>query len=155
LKNSPNSEEKINSTDLQIIKSIKKNPRQSMRKLAHSLSLTQSLLKKHLKNLENTGVIRGYIPLIDSTKMGYAVTAIIFIQIEAEHMVEVENEIAQQNNVLSVYEITGEYDAIVLAKFRDNTSLNVFLKSLLVDRFIKRTTTLIAMNPVKEYSTII
>jgi Lrp/AsnC family transcriptional regulator for asnA, asnC and gidA len=87
--------------------------------------------------------------------MGYALTAIIMIQVEGEHIVEVENEIAKESNVLSVYDITGEYDAIVFAKFRDNASLNGFLKKLLTERFIKRTTTLIALNAVKEYSKII
>ena len=42
------------------------------------------------------------------------------IQVEGDHMIEVENEIAKESNVLSVYDITGEYDAIVFAKFRDN-----------------------------------
>ena len=87
--------------------------------------------------------------------MGYAVTAIIMIQVEGEHMLEIENEIAKESNVLSVYDITGEYDAVVFAKFRDNASLNGFLKKLLSERFIKRTTTLVALNAVKEYSKIL
>jgi Lrp/AsnC family transcriptional regulator for asnA, asnC and gidA len=87
--------------------------------------------------------------------MGYSLTAIIMIQVEGEHIIEVENEIAKESNVLSVYDVTGEYDAIVFAKFCDNSSLNDFLKKLLTERFIKRTTTLIALNSVKEYSNII
>jgi Lrp/AsnC family transcriptional regulator for asnA, asnC and gidA len=70
-------------------------------------------------------------------------------------MLEIENEIAKESNVLSVYDITGEYDAVVFAKFRDNASLNGFLKKLLSERFIKRTTTLVALNAVKEYSKIL
>ena len=88
-------------------------------------------------------------------KMGYMLTAIIMIQVEGDHMVEVENEIAKESNVLSVYDITGEYDAIVFAKFRDNAALNGFLKKLLTERYIKRTTTLVALNAVKEFSKII
>ena len=87
--------------------------------------------------------------------MGFDVTAIIFVQIAGEHVLEAENEIAKETNVLSVYDITGEYDAAVFAKFRDNSSLNSFLKKLLTNRFIKRTTTLVATNAVKEYSKII
>ena len=87
--------------------------------------------------------------------MGYTLTAIIMIQVEGGHIIEVENEIAKETNVLSVYDITGEYDAVVFAKFRDNASLNGFLKKLLTDRFIKRTTTLISMDAIKEHSKII
>ena len=134
---------------------MEEDSRVSLRKLAHRVGLTPNIVHNRLDSLEREGVILGYTPVIDSAKMGYALTAIIMIQIEGEHIVEVENEIAKESNVLSVYDITGEYDAVVFAKFRDNASLNGFLKKLLTERFIKRTTTLIAMNAVKEYSKII
>ncbi|MGD0070826.1 MAG: Lrp/AsnC family transcriptional regulator [Candidatus Bathyarchaeia archaeon] len=148
-------ENKLDAVDLQIIRALEEDSRVSLRKLAHRIGLTPNIVHNRLDSLEHEGIILGYAPVIDSAKMGYALTAIIMIQIEGEHIVEVENEIAKESNVLSVYDITGEYDAVVFAKFRDNASLNGFLKKLLTERFIKRTTTLIAMNAVKEYSKII
>ena len=146
---------KLDTVDLQIIRALEEDSRVSLRKLAFKVGLTPNVLHHRLKNLEDEGVIVGYVPIIDSAKMGYALTAIIMIQTEGGHVVEVENEIAKESNVLSVYDITGEYDAIVFAKFRDNASLNGFLKKLLAERFIKRTTTLIASDAIKEYSKII
>ena len=146
---------KLDEIDLQIIKALEENSRVSLRKLAHTVGLTPNILHNRLESLEREGIILGYVPVVDSTKMGYALTAIIMIQVEGGHIVEVENEIAKENNVLSVYDITGDYDAIVFAKFRDNASLNGYLKKLLTERFIKRTTTLIALNAVKEYSKVI
>jgi len=134
---------------------LEEDSRVSLRKLAHRIGLNPNIVHNRLDSLEHEGVILGYAPVIDAAKMGYALTAIIMIQVEGEHIVEVENKIAKESNVLSVYDITGEYDAVVFAKFRDNASLNGFLKKLLTERFIKRTTTLIAMNAVKEYSKII
>lgn len=150
-----NQKTNLDSVDLLIIRALEADSRLSLRKLAHNIGLTPNVLHKRLENLEHEGVIRGYVPIVDSTKMGYALTAIIMVQVEGGHIIEVENEIAKESNVLSVYDITGEYDTVVFAKFRDNASLNGFLKKLLTDRFIKRTTTLIAMNAVKEYSSII
>ena len=145
----------IDAVDLQIIRALEEDSRVSLRKLAHKIGLTPNILHNRIKSLEQSGVILGYVPVVDAMQMGYALTAIIMIQVEGGHMLEVEAEIAKENNVLSVYDITGEYDAIVFAKFRDNASLNGFLKKLLAERFIKRTTTLVAMNAVKEYSKII
>ena len=153
LRRSP--KKKLDAVDLQIIRSLEEDSRVSLRKLAHRIGLTPNIVHNRLDSLEHEGVILGYAPVIDAAKMGYALTAIIMIQVEGEHIVEVENEIAKESNVLSVYDITGEYDAVVFAKFRDNASLNGFLKKLLTERFIKRTTTLIALNAVKEYSKII
>ncbi len=148
-------QKKLDAVDLQIIRALEEDSRLSLRKLAHKLALTPNILHNRIKNLEKEGIIKGYVPIVDATKMGYAITAIIMIQVEGEHMLEIENEIAKESNVLSVYDITGEYDAVIFAKFRDNTSLNGFLKRLLSERFIKRTTTLVALEAIKEYSKIL
>ena len=155
LKLSKSPTKKLDAIDLQIIRALEEDSRVSLRKLAHRVGITPNILHNRLDGLEHEGIILGYVPVVDAAKMGYALTAIIMIQVEGGHIVEVENEIAKENNVLSVYDITGEYDAIVFAKFRDNASLNGYLKKLLTERFIKRTTTLIALNAVKEYSKVI
>lgn len=146
---------KLDPVDLQIIRALEDDSRVSLRKLAHRIGLTPNILHNRINSLEQEGVILSYTPVIDASKMGYTITAIIMIQVEGGHIIETENEIAKETNVLSVYDITGEYDAVVFAKFRDNAALNSFLKKLLTERFIKRTTTLIAGNAVKEYSKII
>jgi len=146
---------KLDEINLQIIRALEEDSRVSLRKLARRVGLTPNVLHNRLSDMERDGIILGYVPVIDTAKMGYVLTAIIMIQVEGGHIVEVENEIAKESNVLSVYDITGEYDAIVFAKFRDNASLNGYLKKLLTERFIKRTTTLIALNAVKEYSKVI
>ena len=155
LKPNKSPKKKLDAVDLQIIRALEEDSRMSLRKLSHKTGLTSNIIHNRIESLEREGIILGYTPVIDSAKMGYSLTAIIMIQAEGGHLAEVENEIAKENSVLSVYDITGEFDAIVFAKFRDNASLNGFLKKLLTDRFIKRTSTLIALNSVKEYSKII
>ena len=155
LKSKKSPEIELGSIDIQIIRALEQDSRVSLRKLAQKVGVTPNILHNHVKALENEGIILGYVPVVDTAKIGYTLTAIIMIQIEGGHILEVENQIAKENNVLSVYDITGEYDAVVFAKFRDNNSLNAFLKNLLTERFIKRTTTLLAFNSVKEYSQII
>lgn len=63
---------------------------------------------------------------------------------------EVENEIAQASNVVAVYDITGDYDAAIITKFKDRIGLNDFVKNLLTNPHIKRTVTNIALNVIKE-----
>lgn len=63
---------------------------------------------------------------------------------------EVENEIAQASSVVAVYDITGDYDAAIITKFKDRMGLNDFVKNLLTNPHIKRTVTNIALNVIKE-----
>jgi Lrp/AsnC family transcriptional regulator, regulator for asnA, asnC and gidA len=146
---------KMEDIDLKIIRALEEDSRVSLHKLANKIGSTISIVQRRIKNLELTGLIEGYSPLIDTTKLGYDVTAIIMLQIESGHLNEVENEIAKDGDVLSVYEITGDFDAVAFTKFKDNSSLNVFLKNLLAIRFIKKTVAMIASNIVKESCCII
>jgi DNA-binding Lrp family transcriptional regulator len=83
-------------------------------------------------------------------KVGYNLTALILIQAEGKHLLDVENEIAKMNNVVSVYDITGDFDIAVIARFKDRDSLNQFIKSLLGLPYVKRTVTNVVLNVVKE-----
>jgi DNA-binding Lrp family transcriptional regulator len=72
------------------------------------------------------------------------------IQAEGTYLTEVENEIAKTSNVVALYDITGDYDAIAIAKFKDRAGLNTFIKNLLSLPHLKRTLTNVALNVVKE-----
>jgi len=88
--------------------------------------------------------------VLDSLKVGYDLTAIILMQSEGGHLDEVENEIAKAPSVVAVYELMGDYDAAIITKFKDIQELNVFIKNVLANPYVRRTYTTIALNTVKE-----
>jgi hypothetical protein len=49
-----------------------------------------------------------------------------------------------------VYEITGEFDLAAVAKLKGRESLNQLIRSLMVTPHIKKITTNVALNVVKE-----
>jgi DNA-binding Lrp family transcriptional regulator len=63
---------------------------------------------------------------------------------------DAEKEIAEIQNVMSVYDITGDFDIAVLARFKNREGLNAFVKQLLALPYIKRTVTNVVLNVVKE-----
>ena len=118
--------------------------------MAIKLGVSVGTAYNRVKNLEATGVLKGYTVTLDPSKLGYGLTAIIMIQTEGGHLTEVEQEIAKNVNVIAIYDITGDYDAAVIAKFKDRSSLNDFVKSLLATPHIKRTVTSVALDVIKE-----
>ena len=142
--------EKINEVDLRILSLLQENCRLSFNKVARKLGISVGTAFNHIKSLEKKGIIKGYTAIVDSGKLGYSLTAIIMIQAEGTHLVEIEEEVAKTANVVAVYDITGDYDATVIAKFKDRASLNVFIKNLVAIPHIKRTVTNITLNVIKE-----
>ncbi len=136
--------------DLQIIKLLQEDSRVSYGKIASKLGVSVGTVYNRIKDLEDKGVLRGYTVMVDPVKVGYGTIAIVLVQAEGAHLVEVENEIAKINNVVAVYDITGDFDIAVIARFKDRSDLNSFVKKLLSMPYVKRTVTNVVLNVVKE-----
>ena len=142
--------EKIDKIDLQIINLLQEDYRLSFNKIAKELGISVGTAYNRIKNLEERGILKGYTAIVDPAKVGYTLTAIILIQAEGKHLLDVENEVAKMSNVISVYDITGDFDIAVVARFKDRFGLNAFIKNLLTMPYVKRTVTNVVLNVVKE-----
>jgi len=150
LKLEPDSIERVEDVDLKILSLLQEDCRLSFNKIAKKLGISVGTAFNHVKSLEKKGIISGYTLTLDSGKLGYALTVIIMIQAEGSFLADVETEIAKSANIIAVYDITGDYDAVAIAKFKDRSGLNAFIKNLLSLPHIKRTVTHIALNVIKE-----
>jgi DNA-binding Lrp family transcriptional regulator len=142
--------ENLDDIDIRILNLLQEDSRLSYNKIATKLRLSVGTVFNHVKNLQKKGVLKGYTIILDWAKLGYSLTAIVLVQTEGKHITEVESEIAGSPNVIAVYDVTGDYDAVVISKFKDRNGLNVFIKGLLAMPFVKRTVTNVAFSSVKE-----
>ena len=136
--------------DIKIISLLQKDSRLSFNRIAKELGISVGTAYNRIRGLEEKGVLRGYTAIVDPVKVGYQLTAIILIQAEGKHLLDVEGEIARMGNVISVYDITGEFDVAVIARFKDRFDMNKFIKALLKMPYVKRTVTNVVLNVVKE-----
>ena len=142
--------ENMSEVDLQIISLLQEDCRLSFNKIASKLGISAGTAFNHVKNLEKNGILKSYTAVVDSSKLGYGLTAIVLIQVEGDHIADVENELVKIANVIAVYDITGDYNAVVVTKFKDGTDLNAFIKKLLSTPYIRRTVTNVALSVIKE-----
>ncbi|MFP3232124.1 MAG: Lrp/AsnC family transcriptional regulator [Sulfolobaceae archaeon] len=140
----------MDTVDRKLLIELLKDSRVSLRKLAEEMNVSPATLHNRLFRLVQEGVIKGFTALIDYSKLGYTLTGIIMAKVDGKHLVEFEREIANLDNVIAVYDIVGEYDVAVIAKFRSVEDLDNFLKSLLKNPKVERTHTSIVLNVVKE-----
>jgi len=136
--------------DLQILSLLQEDSRLSFNKIASKLEISVGTVYNHIKSLEERGVIKGYTAIVDPSKLGYGLTVLVLIQAEGKHLTDVESQIAKIGNVISVYDITGDFDVAVVARFKERSELNAFIKSLLGIPYVKRTVTNVVLNVVKE-----
>lgn len=146
--------EDLDAVDREIINLLEEDCRLSYKNIALKSHVSVGTAFSRIKKLENEGKIKGYSVILDSSKLGYPLTAVIFLKAEGNFLLSVEEDIANCSNVVAVYDVTGEFDATVIAKFRDRNDLSSFIKSVAAMPHVKRTFTCVSLDTVKENSMV-
>jgi len=140
----------LDAIDYQIINLLQEDCRLSYNKVAAKVGVSVGTAFNRMKIMEAKGLLKGYSLVIDSAKLGYSLTAVIFVQAEGGNLSTLEREVANDDCVVAVYDVTGEFDAVVIAKFRGRSELSAFIKKLASETFVKRTVTAVSLSTVKE-----
>ncbi|RDI71633.1 HTH-type transcriptional regulator Lrp [Halopelagius longus] len=136
--------------DAKLINALLGDGRASLRSLAEELDVSVTTVSNHLRDLEDEGVIEGYTPRVNYDALGYDVTAVIQLKVEGSALPDITDRLEDQKQMISVYEVTGDYDVIAVGKFRDTDGMNRQIKELLTDVDIRESNTSVVLNAVVE-----
>jgi Lrp/AsnC family transcriptional regulator, regulator for asnA, asnC and gidA len=106
---------KIDSLDDQIIRILQSNSRKSFVEIADEIRLSESAVRRRVKNLIDSGIIKRFTIELEASKKTSAIT-LISVSSTADTSV-VSSNLMKLNGVEIIYEITGQYDiaAIIVA----------------------------------------
>ncbi|MBN2199819.1 MAG: Lrp/AsnC family transcriptional regulator [Candidatus Aminicenantes bacterium] len=140
----------IDDLDRKIIRILNNDARLSYREIARKAGASVTAVSRKVKQMESAGALRGYVPRVDPAAFGLDLTAVIALRISKGRLLETQARIAKDPRVSAVYDITGEWDSLVIGRFRGRDDLNAFIKHLLSQPYVVRSVTHIALNTVKE-----
>jgi DNA-binding Lrp family transcriptional regulator len=140
----------LDEIDKKLLKELLKDSKRSHRELAKALGVSTATVINHITRLESAGVIKDYTIMVDWERLGYELTVIVEITVARGKLLDVQKAISKFPYVCGVYDITGEIDSIVIAKFKNRQELSEFPKALLSMENIERTNTHIVLNTMKE-----
>ena len=145
----------LSNKDFELLKHLCNNGKASQRELAVATGFALGTVSNHLKKLEKNKIIKGYSVNIDPEKVGFTLTATIHLRITKGKIMSVQNSISKHPRVFAVYDITGEWDSLVLARFKNREEMDDFIKTTLSQKNIERTSSSLVLNNVKEDMRII
>jgi len=140
----------LDETDRLLLQELNVDARRSDRQIARKLRLSPTTVSTRIKRLEKAGVVRGYIPLLDDELHGWDLWATIGIRILKGKLREVEERLSKDPRAYAIYDVTGDFDALIIGRFRDRRDLDRFVKHTLQDPYVERTSTQVVLNRVKE-----
>src|SRR5271156_752832 len=121
--------------DVKILAALQRDGRLPIVDLAESIGLSPTPCARRVKALEAAGAIEGYAAVLNPSRVGLAVLAIVQVKL-TEHTDETvarfEREIALMDEVTRCFAMTGAYDFILEVYGKDLDALsNVVLKKLI------------------------
>ena len=149
---------KIDAIDSKILKILNEDGRASASMIADKVDLSVPAVGDRIKKMQESGVILGFKPVIDSNKMGLDVSAFITVYSESSKNFEKVVLNASKNpNVMKCYTTTGDGSHLLLVKVENTNSLEKLLRKVQEWPGVRRTQTQIVLSSYieKESSTLI
>ena len=140
----------LDATDRDLLAALLEDARISQRGLAKRVGVAQGTITNRLRRLEGMGVIKGYTVLLDAESIGWTMTVITGLTIQKGSMIDVQQQIAADPRVFAVYDVTGDYDSMVLARVRGRKDLDDLTKTVFTLQGVQRSFTQVVLNTVKE-----
>lgn len=144
----------LDAQDRRLLEELTLDGRASHRDLAERTGSSLATVNRRIRQLESTGVIRGYTALVDPEAVGWTLTAVIGLRIDKGHVRAVHEKIRGDPRIFGVYDITGEWDGLVLVRLRGREDLDDLVKTTLSLPHIQRTNTMVVLKTVHEKAVV-
>jgi DNA-binding Lrp family transcriptional regulator len=140
----------LDDLDLRILRLLNADARKSFREIAKAVDASLSTVSNRVRKLEEQGIITGYAPIVNEGRLGYDVLAVVGVKIHKGKLLDVQRRIAKDDRVTHVYDVTGEWDSIVVVRLKNTRELDAFIKRLGSMEYVENTYTQVVLNVVKE-----
>ncbi len=120
--------------DLAILKALEENCKVPYKEMGRNLGFVASTIHARVKRMEEQGVIQQFIAMVDPSKLGYHVNAILGLSVDPTKIAEVAKDISAFPEVKLVASSTGNHDLLVHILVQDNARLgDLILKIKSID----------------------
>lgn len=120
---------KYDDVDQRLVEELIKDGRISYVELAEKVGLSRVAVKDRIQNLIDKGVIENFTVIINSEKFGKKVSAFFEVDVEPKQLQEVAQNLADNSNVASIYQMTGPSTLHMHVLVEDFKMLETFINN--------------------------
>ena len=134
-------------TDDKIIGFLRDDARESFVEIGKKLKLSESAIRRRVKNLVDSGVIEKFTVEMGETN---TTSAIVLISVDsATDTSKVSTKLTKLEDVKTVYEITGQYDISVIIRSCNIAEINICIDELRKIQGVIDTNTVIILRTIR------
>ena len=103
----------IDAKDLSILALLQQNARITVKEISERIHLSTTPVHERIKRMENDGIIKQYVTLVDHSKVKRGLMVICYVSLKAHSKnagTKFINAINEMNEIIECYSISGEFD---------------------------------------------
>lgn len=146
-------EVELDDLDRKILAELQRNGRISNADISRRVHLSPPAVHSRIRRLEETGLIEGYVCILDREKAGFDMLCFVHIGLQlhqADQVKRVRAAFIEMPEVLECFHVTGEYDYLLKAIVRNHKDLEQFVGKLTPIPGVARIHTSIVLTDVKR-----
>lgn len=141
---------KIDELDKHLLSMLQEDARISFADIARKLKVSEGTVHLRVQKLKKTGIIKGFYTIVAPDKVGKGLTVIMAVRAAPAKYQEVLSEITAMKDVYEVYDVTGEFYAVLKIRTSDMKSLTKILDEIGGIKGVVSTQTMICLRTIKE-----
>ncbi|HCN17351.1 MULTISPECIES: Lrp/AsnC family transcriptional regulator [Psychrobacter] len=105
-----------------------------LKAVAERVHVSIATAQRRIQALLNSGVITKQVAIVDPNKVGYGLTAVVMIEMERSNTSmqhRFERLMDAQLQVMSCYEVSGDFDFMLMVNAKNMSDYHQFTRSLL------------------------
>jgi Lrp/AsnC family leucine-responsive transcriptional regulator len=122
--------------------------------LAKEVGLSSSACQRRINSMRKEGIIEKDVSIINRKIIGRKITIVVQVLSDkegVEYDEEFKKTMIKAPEVMQCYYVTGDYDYVLVATFKDMEEYEIFTKKYFLNNSnIKRFSSMVVMNRVKE-----
>ncbi|HIQ30029.1 MAG TPA: Lrp/AsnC family transcriptional regulator [Candidatus Caldiarchaeum subterraneum] len=140
----------LDELDMKILSLLQEDGRMSFAEISRRLNVNENTVRFRFSRLLNRGVIRKIVALIDPRMIGINQSAALMLKIDPEKMDDVLKELREMREIPNIYQLSGDYDAIVVVMARDMNELHGIVSRIKKIKGVTEVNTLVTIRIVKS-----
>ncbi|MBO6853218.1 MAG: Lrp/AsnC family transcriptional regulator [Marivivens sp.] len=143
----------IDHTDRRILHELQSDASLSLDEIGDRVGLSRNACWRRIKSLEDDGVIRSRVTLLDAEKLGLALTVIMLIRTrkhDPDWLTKFSKITKSMPEILGAYRMSGDLDYLVRARVADVPAYDQLYKRLIAKIDLSDVSASFVMEEIKE-----
>ena len=124
----------LDEVDVRLLHLLQADGRITNADLAKTVGLSPPSVLQRVRALEKSGLIRGYVTILDAERLGFRITAYAAISLSLHQDMAIERfrrAISEVPEVLECYHVSGDYDFLCKIQVKDMRAYEALIREKL------------------------